>query len=114
MYFTDEVNYVKNTGIETIKIGDCLSFDNINNGVRLCQAGEKLCGVSAERINPGDFGFIIKRGKQKFLSTDGSIGGLKSISNGKYYAAGNNGTIVESTEENAELVGSINDIIIWR
>ena len=114
LYFSDEVKYVKNTGTGTIKIGDCLSFDSSNNGVKLCQSGDRICGVAAERINSGDFGFMVKRGKQKFLSTDSSIGGLKSSSNSKYYAAGDNGTLIETTEDKAEFIGTINDIIIWK
>ena len=114
LYFSDEVKYVKNTGTGTIKIGDCLSFDSSNNGVKLCQSGDRIYGVAAERINSGDFGFMVKRGKQKFLSTDSSIGGLKSSSNSKYYAAGDNGTLIETTEDKAEFIGTINDIIIWK
>lgn len=114
LYFSDEVKYVKNTGTGTIKIGDCLSFDSSNNGVKLCQSGDRLCGVAAERINPGEFGYMINKGKQKFLSIDGSIGGLKSSSNGKYYMSGDNGTLVETTVENAELVGTIKNIIVWK
>ena len=69
-----------------------------------------MCGISTTRINPGEWGYIIKRGKQKFES---NIGGLNGNVAGKYYNSSEDGNLKETSKESAILYGSIDNVIEW-
>jgi hypothetical protein len=101
--FSDTAVYVKNNGNTTIHLNNCVTLNGYMQ-VKQANVGDKLYGVAAERINPNEMGLVIVKGGQYLL--------LDTAVQGKYYTAGDNGSIVESDKE-GELYGIGNHLLKW-
>ena len=112
MHWGDNMSFVKNVGNTTISLGDIVSHSTSDLGIEKSQEGDNIYGVASERINPGEYGVVITKSKQRFRQ----VGGLAtSIENGKMYKAGNNGTLVETQNvTDAYFVSVGNGLVEWK
>ena len=108
-FFTDEVIYVKNTGTDIISIDDAVVCSS--TGVIKQSDTTKIIGIAAERINPNEYGYIIKRGKQRF-----NLFRNVNYVFGSYYKVNNN-TVQLSDISNADFIctyaDGTNSILDW-
>ena len=101
--FSDTAVYVKNTGDTTLNIDNAVTLTGYNS-VAKTNSGNKLYGVAAERINPNEMGLVIIKGGQYLMKGTAELG--------KYYKAGDNGTLVES-DTDGELYCIGNRLLRW-
>lgn len=117
--FDDMCIIDNNVSDTTISVGDVISYDFTNCGIKIATENEKIIGIAAEYIEPNKSGRIVIKnnivfqvGREYYQSTY-YTGGLKSVNVGSFYKVSGNGKLEEqaSKDVHSQFVGIAKDLI---
>ena len=102
--FDDMCVIDNNVGSKTIMLGDIVTYDYMNCGIKNASENDIIIGVAAEYIEPGNTGRVIKKSGVAFqvgrIYADSTYytGGLVNVTAGVYYKADSNGNLIAQAQ----------------
>jgi hypothetical protein len=117
--FDDMCIIDNNVGLKTIMVGDIVAYDYANCGIKVAGENDDVIGISAEYIEPGNTGRVIKKSGiafqvgREYADAIYYAGGLESVIAGVYYKANSDGKLVAQSQKDgySQFVGISDDLI---